>query len=73
MVFQQNGLQKQNGILHLWTFKTPNLKSLGIYCFINYYSFINFIYEKLIKIYKYLGILIVQRCKINVRFTPFLI
>ena len=34
---------KHNKLLHLWTFKTPNLKSLGIYCFINYYSFINFI------------------------------
>ena len=30
-------------VLHLWTFKTPILKSLGNYCFINYYSFINFI------------------------------
>ena len=30
-------------ILHLWTFKTTILKSLGNYCFINYYSFINFI------------------------------
>jgi hypothetical protein len=51
------------GVSNVKRCKITILKSLRNTCFINYYSFINFIKEKLIKIYKYLGVLIVQRCK----------